>query len=213
MNSPFLVQQNFFSPLTCEKILQDVKVETPNLSEKGEPIKLEKHNIKWQNHIAEAFSNLVPTIEEKYDCSYHGLQQPIFQHYPENAKSPAEAPGCENSKYLRKKWVMYKDVDLVGFIWLKDYNASVPLDGSYEVMGGKLEFPAYNFSLVPQRGTLVLFPAGPHFITVISPILVSDLYQVKLNVNIRARDGENSRWFYNPHNFPGTWQDWFQDYF
>jgi len=211
MNSPFLVIQDFLSPLTCEKIIEDVKVESPNLNVAGEPVKLEKHSIKWQQHIAEKFSSLIPTIEEKYDCEYRGLNQPVFQHYPENAKSPAENPGCENSKYIRKKWVMYKDVDLVGFIWLKDYNGSVPLDNSYEVMGGKLEFPAYNFSLVPQRGTLVLFPAGPHFITVISPILVGDLYQVKLNACISTR--EKNKWFYNPHNFPGTWQDWFSEFY
>lgn len=209
MNSPFLVIQDFLSPLTCEKIIDEIKVETPNLNSNGDPVKLEKHSIKWQQHIAEKFSNIIPTIEEKYDCDYRGLNQPVFQHYPENAKSPAENPGCENSKYIRKKWVMYKDVDLVGFIWLKDYNGSVPLDASYEVMGGKLEFPAYNFSLIPQRGTLVLFPAGPHFITVISPILVGDLYQIKLNACISTKD--NNKWFYNPHKFPGTWQDWFSD--
>jgi hypothetical protein len=211
MNSPFLVIQEFFSPLTCEKIIQDIKVEAANVNEKGDPIKLEKHNIKWQNFIVDRFSSVIPEIEKKYECYYKGLQQPVFQHYPENAKQPAEQPGCENSKYMRKKWVMYKDVDLVGFIWLKDYNSSVPLDSIYEVMGGKLEFPAYNFSLVPQRGTLVLFPAGPHFITVISPILVGDLYQIKLNVNVNIEG--NSKWFYNPHNFPGTWQEWFKDYF
>jgi hypothetical protein len=211
MNSPFLVIQDFFSPLTCEKIIQDIKVEAPNVDENGAPIKLEKHNVKWQNSIVEKFSGLVPEIESKYDCTYRGMQQPTFQHYPENAKQPAEQPGCENSRYVRKKWIMHKDVDLVGFIWLKDYNSNIPLDPAFEVMGGKLEFPAYNFSLVPQRGTLVLYPAGPHFITVISPILVGDLYQIKLNVN--TSDVANNRWFYNPHNFPGTWQDWFKDYF
>ena len=105
---------------------------------------------------------------------------------------------------------MYKDVDLVGYVWLKDYNEQVPLDPKHEVYGGKLEFPAFNFSLVPQRGTLVLFPAGPHFISVISPVLLSDLYQIKLTVSIKT-DGH--RWFYQPQNFPGTWQQWFSEHF
>jgi hypothetical protein len=78
------------------------------------------------------------------------------------------------------------------------------------VFGGKIEFPAYNFSLVPQRGTLVLFPAGPHFITVISPILLGDLYQIKLNVCINAQGG--GRWFYQPQNFPGKWSDWLSEF-
>jgi hypothetical protein len=106
---------------------------------------------------------------------------------------------------------MHKDVDLVGFVWLKDYNENVPLDPRHEVFGGKLEFPAFNFSLVPQRGTLVMFPAGPHFITVISPILLSDLYQIKLTVCINQKNG--GRWLYQPSNHPGKWQDWFSGHF
>lgn len=211
MRSPFIVVQDFLSPLTCEKIIDDIHVASPDVDKDGKPLKLERHHPNWDTEIAERFREIVPTVEERYDCTYRGLEKPVFQFYPENAKVPAEQPGCENSKFLRKKWVMYKDVDLVGFIWLKDFNENVPLDPRHEVFGGKLEFPVYNFSLVPQRGTLVLFPAGPHFITVISPILVSDLYQVKLNVCIKQKDG--GRWFYQPQNFPGTWQDWFVGHF
>lgn len=211
MKSPFIVIQDFLSPLTCEKIISDIKVNDPNIDENGDPKKLERHNVFWDRPIADKFKEVIPEIESRYDCEYRGLEKPLFQYYPENAKSPAEQPGCENSKYIRKKWVMHKDVDLVGFIWLKDFNQHVPLDPSFEVFGGKLEFPAYNFSLMPQRGTLVLFPAGPHFITVISPILVSDLYQIKLNVCISAKSG--SRWFYQPSNFPGKWEDWFSDFY
>lgn len=209
--SPFLVYQDFLSPLTCEKIIEDNFVPVPNYDKEGNPVKLERFNPKWEPEIASRFREVIPEIEERYSCEYRGLTQPLFQFYPEYAKAPAENPGCENSKYIRKKWVMHKDVDLVGFVWLKDYNENVPLDPRHEVYGGKLEFPVYNFSLVPQRGTLVLFPAGPHFITVISPILLGDLYQIKLNVCIQVDNG--GRWFYQPVDFPGTWQDWFSGYF
>lgn len=211
MKSPFLIAENFLSPMLCEKIVSDITVAAPDTDINGDPQKLERHNIFWEQEITSRFRDLIPEITDKYDCEYRGLQKPLFQYYPENAKAPAEGPGCENSKYIRKKWVMYKDVDLVGFIWLKDYNENIPLDPSYEVYGGKLEFPAYNFSLVPQRGTLVLFPAGPHFITVTSPVLLGSLYQIKLNVSITAKNG--ARWFYQPSEFPGTWNEWFENYF
>ena len=206
MKSPFIIRQDFLSPLACEKIINEIHVAEPNRDIDDNPKKLERHSLFLEQQIAERFQEVVPEIEERYNCTYRGLEKPLFQFYPENAKVPAEQPGCENSKYIRKKWVMHKDVDLVGFVWLKDYNESIPLDPRFEVFGGKLEFPAFNFSLVPQRGTLVLFPAGPHFITVISPILLSDLYQIKLTACISNHD--KSRWFYNPANFPGTWQDW-----
>ncbi len=210
MSSPFVIIQDFISPSMCEKMIDDINIKMPNLDASGKPQKLERHNLFWEQDITERFRELIPVIESNYDCEYSGLTQPVFQYYPENPSSPAEQPGCENSKYLRKKWVMHKDVDLVGFIWLTDFNQNVPLDPRIEVFGGKLEFPVHNFSLVPQRGTLVLFPAGPHFITVTSPILLGDLYQIKLNVSVKAKGG--GRWFYQPSNFPGTYSDWLQSY-
>lgn len=211
VNSPFIVIPDFLSPLACERIIQDIKVESPDTEPNGDPRKLERSNLFWEQDLAERFHEVIPEIEDRYKCSYRGLAKPSFLYYPENAKAPAEAPGCENSRYIRKRWVMHKDVDLVGHIWLKDYNENIPLDKSYEVYGGKLEFPAYNFSLVPQRGTLVLYPAGPHFITVISPVLLGDLYQIKLNVSISGKNG--GRWLYAPANFGGTWSEWFKGHF
>lgn len=210
MKSPFIVVQDFLSPQTCEKIVEDIRVSVPDTDLNGDPKKLERFYAPWEKPLAERFKELVPEIEQRYSAEYKGLHQPLFQYYPENSKAPAEAPGCENSKYVRKKWVMHKDVDLVGFIWLKDFNSDVPLDTRHEVYGGKLEFPVYNFSLVPQRGTLVLFPAGPHFITVISPVLLGDLYQIKLNVSLNADD--DGRWFYQPKDFPGTYDSWLAEH-
>jgi hypothetical protein len=210
MKSPFIIRPDFLSPLTCEKILADLGKAAPNYDKEGDPLKLERFNLDWEQDIIDRFQEIKPEIEERYHCAYRGLEQPLFQTFPENAKIPAEGPGCANSKYVRKRWVKTKDVDLVGYIWLKDYNSNVPLDPRHEVFGGKLEFPAYNFSLVPQRGTLVMFPAGPHFITVISPILLGSLQQIKLTVSMRAADG--GLWFYQPTNFPGKWQDWLNEH-
>ena len=211
MHSPFTVVQDFLSPMLCEKMVDSVHVGTPDVDKDGTPRKIERHNLFWEQDIAERFRAIVPEIEERYSCVYRGLDKPLFQYYPENAKNPAEQPGCENAKYVRKKWVQYKDVDLVGFIWLKDFNDNVPLDTRHEVFGGKLEFPVHNFSLVPQRGTLVMFPAGPHFITVISPILLSDLYQIKLDVSVTMKGG--GRWLYQPTNFGGTWREWLEGHY
>lgn len=211
MKSPFIIVQDFMSPLICEQIVNDIAILDPDTDIDGNPKKLERHNLSWEQDIVERFREIIPTIEDQYDCLYRGLEKPLFQYYPENAKVPAEQPGCENSSYIRRKWVMHKDVDLVGFIWLKDYNENVPLDPHHEVLGGKLEFPAFNFSLMPQRGSLVIFPAGPHFISVISPILLGDMYQIKLNVGLTEKNG--GRWFYDPRKHPGTWQEWLSEYY
>lgn len=157
--------------------------------------------------IIQALEPHISAIEQRYEAKVKGIDVPVFQQYFENPALPCEPHGCENSKFIRKKWVKSRDIDLVGFIWLKDYNGGTPLDPRFEVYGGKLEFPAYNFSLVPQRGTLVIYPAGPHFITAVSPILVGSLEQVK--VALKLVTNENGMYFYQPSKFPGTYQEWF----
>lgn len=211
VKSPFIVIEEFISPKLCEDIVDKLWVEQPDVDKDGDPIKMERFNEALQSSLYHKISQLVPTIEETYDVKYRGSDKLVFQYYPEFSKRAAEAPGCENSKYVRKKWVKVKDVDLTAVIWLKSYNNQIPLDPSTEVYGGKLEFPAYNFSLLPQRGMLVLYPAGPHFITAISPVLVGDLYQIKLNIAVQPKQG--GIWLYDPSQFPGTWNQWFENFF
>jgi len=215
IRSPFLVIQDFISHKACESILGKIEVRQPDLDKDDRPIKMEHHNDELENGLFSRFKEFVPTIEERYGAKYRATEKLVFQYFPEDSSKPAENPGCESSKFLRRKWVKMKDIDLTGILWLKDYNNNVPLDPRTETYGGKLEFPVYNFSLVPQRGTLVLFPAGPHFIYAISPILVSPLYQVKFNVCVTEPNG--GLWFYQPANFlyderKGPLESWFNEY-
>lgn len=211
IKSPFFVLSEFLSPMLCEKIVQDIEPVEPDRDIDGNPLKMLKMHDEYENMIWERLQPHVPVLENHYNCKYKGTEQMMFNIYPEYAKKPAEQPHSVNSKFLRKKWVKVHDVDLTGVLWLKDYHDGVPLDPRYEVYGGKLEFPAYNFSLVPQRGTLVIFPAGPHFIHAISPVLVSNLIQV--NINISIRDNNDGMYIYQPADFPGTWTQWFEGMF
>lgn len=209
-HSPFHVVEDFISPANCEKIIAALGISQPSLAEDGRPLKHERF-IKEPDMfrlIQEAILENGQDIQDRYNGLIKGMETPHFQQYFENPKHPCEGHSCENSKFVRKKWVKAKDIDLVGYIWLKDYGSGVPLDPRVEVYGGKLEFPAYNFSLVPQRGTLVLFPAGPHFITAISPVLVGSLEQIK--VTIKLTNTEEGIWLYQPSNFPGTYAEWFE---
>ena len=211
IKNPFFVFTEFLSPLICEQIVTELEPKDPDRDLEGNPVKMTRMNDEFETLIWERLISHVPTLEEYYGCKYKGTEKMTFSVYPENAKKPAELPGCVNSKFLRKKWVKVKDVDLTGILWLKDYHDNVPLDPSYEVYGGKLEFPAYNFSLVPQRGTLIIFPAGPHFISAISPVLVGNLVQVNINISITDKNG--GIYLYQPQNFPGTWTQWFEGMF
>ena len=209
-HSPFHVVENFISPANCEKIVAEYGIAVPSVTEDGRPLKNERI-ISDVELIALLQDNILEhgtEIQNRYNALIKGMDKPHFQQYFEDPKHACELHGCENSRFIRKKWVKVKDVDVVAYVWLKDFGGGVPLDPRHEVYGGKLEFPAYNFSLVPQRGTMVMFPAGPHFISAISPVLVGSLEQIKFSLKLTGPDTE--MWLYQPDNFPGNYTNWFE---
>jgi hypothetical protein len=209
IHSPFLVFDHFISPANCERLIEELAIREPSRTDDGIPLKHERilSDVEHVQLIKTRLEEQIGLIESQYFATVTGLAPAVFQQHFENPNNPCEGHGCENSRFIRKKWVKTKDVDLVGYLWLKDFNNGVPLDPRHEVYGGKLEFPAYDFSIVPQRGTLVLYPAGPHFITAISPVLVGSLEQIKITIRLKQKDG--GIWLYQPANFAGTYQDWF----
>lgn len=213
-HSPFHVIENFMSPTTCEKLIKSLGVAAPTLEIDGEtPIKNERFlaDTEFDTILRSALSDHADDIEDRYGAVITGIDRPLFIQHFENPKKAAVPHGCESAKFMRRAWVKTKDVDVVAYVWLKDYNSGVPLDPRFEVYGGKLEFPAHNFSVLPKRGTCVVFPAGPHFITAVSHVFVGSCEYVKfaLKLQINTETGEVA-WHYNPQNFPGTYVDWFK---
>lgn len=213
VHSPFHVIHEFLSPLLCDQMIQELGIKTPSF-ELDEETPIPNHrlltNTRYHNIVKNRAQDEADAIEKRYDATIVGMNEPQFSQYFENPKAPCVAHGCENSKFLRKKWVKVKDIDLVGYVWLKDFNNGVPLDPSFEVYGSKLEFPAYDFSLMPKRGTCVIFPAGPHFISAVSHVFAGSTEFVKFGLKLETNDIENSMWFYQPSKFPGTYKDWFK---
>jgi hypothetical protein len=209
VRSPFFVIEEAVSPSKCETIINSLGIKVPSRDEKGRPIKHERlvKDPELLGFIQDAIQQHVAGMEERFVGAIKNFETPIFRQYFESPDVPAELHTCENSSYLRKKWVKVKDTDLVGYLWLKDFNSGVPLDPRFETYGGKLEFPSYDFSLVPQRGSMIFFPGSPHFITAISPVLVGSLEIIKVGIKLHTSDGRP--WLYQPANFGGTYQEWF----
>ena len=204
-HSPFQVVEDFISPQHCERLIAGLALKYPNVGENGQPLKYERFiPADLAGGVLSEIDALTPILEQRFGAEVIGDPTLLFQQYWENPKAPAEGMRCENSEFKRKKWVKVKDIDLVGFLWLKSYHDAVPLDPRIECYGGKLEFPAYNFSLTPVAGTLVVFPATPHFVTAMSHVMLGSLEQIKIGLKLK-------NWTYRPENFPGSYQDWFFD--
>jgi len=208
-HSPFYIIEELISPAACERLITKYGLSQPSLDENDKPIKYERLLDESDAlQIGRAMEDHRELIEKHYAGLIGKVPPPTFQQYFEDPTKPCEQHGCENAIFLRKKWVKRKEIDLVGFLWLKSFNSSVPIDPRFEVYGAKIEFPAYDFSLMPSRGTLVLFPAGPHFITATSHCMYGSMEQIKIGLPLTAPDG--APWLYQPAMFGGTWQDWFK---
>lgn len=203
--SPFLIYQDFLTPSECDHIADTVRVE-PLVNEDGIAQAMERFHPEQEGFIFDRFKTLIPGIESHYpNFKYRGTEHLIFQQFPVSNNQPAEAPHCENAVFKRKRWIRVRDRDLTGVLWLKDYQETPPFNIQRHVLGGKLEFPVYNFGFQPQRGTLVIYPACERFISLTSAVLVGELQCVRFHI------GAEGLWLYDPMDFPGDFRVWFKD--
>lgn len=201
--SPFLVFQNFLSPLLSETIIDNLNVTTPDTDPQSRPIPSFRHNEKNGKIVFERIEPLLPTIEDHYNVEYRGTEIPTFEWYIEGIKDKYK---CGNSEYLRDKWVRVRDRDLTGIIFLTDHQDHIPFDQDFEVCGGKLEFPQHEFGFNPERGTMIIFPADPHFLHHTALIQAGDLFQVRFHIATQRP------FIYQPDEFPGGFEQWLDPY-
>ena len=200
--TPFVVVQNFISPKQCEIIVDDLGYYEPDKNTEGKPIKMMRSHENSEQTVYNKFKLLIPALEEYYGFSHRGTEHITFEYLSQGVEPEAV---CDNAKWVNKKWVKTKDRDFSACLFLSDYQDKVPFDSDYEVFGGKLEFLQHKFGFNPERGTLIVYPSGPHFINAFADILYGDLFVAKFYI------AAQEPFIYQPTNFPGNYLSWFSD--
>ncbi len=204
IKSPFMIFQEFASPLLTETIIDLLDVTTPDTDIDGVPVLMRIPHTAGEALVFERLEHIIPQIENYYNVQYKGTEQPIvFEWYAEGASGYLR---CENSHYVKGKWVRTKHRDLSCVLFLSEYRDNPPFDENYEVYGGKLEFPQHKFGFNPQRGTLIVHPSDPHFINVTTQSNAGELFQVRINITTK------DLLIYNPEDYPGDFTVWLQEY-
>ncbi len=202
--SPFFVVQEFLSPLLCEDIVDSLNFTIHNADKNDIPIKTFKSDSVNELIIFQRLQQIVPTLEKWYNISYMGTESVSFEWFAEGCAG--EEPHCENSVYLRKKWLRTRNRDLSCVLFMSDYQSAPPFDDDFEVYGGKLEFPQHGFGFNPQRGTLIIYPSCPHFLSATQEIFTGDLFQAKFHIATKGP------FLYDPKAFPGDYRSWLQEF-
>ena len=202
--SPFYVVENFLTPKQSEMIVDSLGFYTPDYDDEGTPLKMMRCHEDSESLIFDKIQPLVPTLEDYYDFDYRAMETVSFEFHPEGAEPK---PTCDNSSYIKSKWVRTRDRDMTGIIFLSDYQDKIPFDSEYEVYGGKLEFPQHGFGFNPSRGTLIMYPSVPHFINAIAKIQAGDLFVARFHI------AASKPLLYQPDNFPGDFTSWFKGHY
>lgn len=204
--SPFLVEQDLFSPLLCDQVIDNladafIQYETNN---EGDPLVTSCNDESSSNLILNTVEHkLIPTIEKHFNVTIDKMSQPQFLWYPENFKD--DGVKCDNSDYIERKWVKTRSRDFSVTIFLCEYCDSVPFDNDYEVYGGKIEYPQYNFGFNSERGTAIVHPSDPRFLHHVDQVYTGDLLLARLFLVA------NESYLYNPNEYPGDYRSWFEN--
>lgn len=202
--SPFYVVEGFLSPKKCEQIVDLLGFYSPDVDAEGNPIKMYRYKDEPEEIIYHQLQTRVPEIMAYYGAEYQGTENIQFEYF---AAGITPEPICENSDYLKQKWVRTKNRDISAILFLYDYNDDPPFDSDYECYGGKLEFPQHSFSFNPQRGTLIVYPSVPHFINATSMVTYGETVQARIHMATRLP------YLYDPSQFPGDYKSWFRGLF
>lgn len=199
--SPFKIYRQFLSPKYCEFITDTIAFTDPDVDKDGKPLRMFKHNEDAEDLIHDRLLLLVPELEKYYGIEYKGTEEIMIEWFSDGVTGK---PQCENSQYLRKKWVRTLSRDLSAVLFLSDHQDTPNFDSDYEVYGGKLEFPQHGFGFNPERGTLIVYPSVPHFINATAEVKAGELYQARIHIAAKAP------FLYDPSQFPGDYKTWFK---
>lgn len=203
IKSPFLIIRKFISPLECENIITSIDIITPNYDEQNFPIKTMISVPVIQNRIWTRFEHYFDIIENYYGVGIESVSDVSLEWYPEGC-SP-ENLRCENSVYSNNKWHMINDHDFTAIIFLKDYNSETDFDVDFECYGGELAIQNHGFSIKPERGTAIVFPANQYFIHKTESPTYGESFQLRTHLIC------SEKFNYNPSDYEGNYKKWFKD--
>jgi hypothetical protein len=192
IKSPFIIYRECISPLLCDQIIESYK-DKPRGEYTEEVI---------SNSIKQHILNNVQQIEQHYNIIIEGIEIPKIIKVQTNDVTDIV---CENSKFLRSKWVQIHHRALTGVVFLNDSNFKPPFDRNTDVFGGKLEFIQHEFGLNSIKGLCVLYPSGPHFVNRFTSPEIGDLHYVKFHIK------STNPFIYQPNDFPGDYTNWFKN--
>lgn len=198
-----MVIENFLSPSLCEDVIFDMNCFIPSYSSNDQPImQMVDVDESLEEFMMSKIQTRIKSIEKHYDVTVDKVENISFEWMVDGCASTT--PHSENADFIQRQWVKTRNYDFTGVLFLNSHCvATEDFDPSFEVLGGKLEFPQHHFGFQAQRGALIVFPSDPHFINLNSSVMAGELFQVRFQLST------TEPFIYNPKKFEGDYTKWF----
>lgn len=203
IKSPFLIIENFLSPLECDNILTYCSNIFPDEDNTGKEIKTVVKNALMQSRVWKRTEEYYNFIEKYYNVSISEQTSVDIEIYPEGCSQ--EKVRCENSAFINNSWKIINDYDFTVIVFLKSYNDTKEFDRDFECYGGKLEFLNHKFGFNPIQGNAIIFPSNQYFLNCTTSPKAADMLQLRYNLIC------DNKFKYDPTKYAGTYSDWFPD--
>lgn len=198
--SPFIIIDDFISPLLCEEIVNNVPYQIAKPTSQGTLPISSTHDETYQPIIFDKIQPLIPKLETYFNFKYKGMEKVNFEWVAQTSSIDAHS---ENSDLIEQRWVKTRERDFCCILFLSDFNEQAPFDSNFECYGGNLEFINHCFNIRPSRGSLIVFPSDPRFSNATAPVQIGDLYQIRVHI------AASETFIYHPKQFPGDYTCWF----
>lgn len=200
--SPFLILNNFLSPLECENYVYASDLSFPNTEVDGTPVKTTFKLPLLQRRVWNRIEQYFSSIESYYNVEIDSVSSIDVEWYPE--KCLDEPARCENSLYNGRKWAIRNNYDFTVIVFLKTYNEKTDFDVDFECYGGKLEMINHQFSFNPNRGNAIVFPSNQYFINRTTSPILGDFLQLRFHITC------TQRFAYDRNMYMGNYSTWFK---
>lgn len=199
--SPFLVIENFISPLLADEIIVNTNFNTPDLYPDDKPMVTTKFDEEFDDIISDRINKLVvPILAKHFDTSISTIHPIEIEMLVPDAHVPVHADGFN---LVDNNWVKTKPWDFTAILFLSEHTNETNIDDLTQCNGGKLEFINFNFSFNPTVGTLIVFPNDPRFSNASSYVKIGECYQIRIHLQ------SDIMYLYDPSKFKGSPDIWF----
>lgn len=173
MKQPFIIKNNFISPKVCEQIANDLLVIT-NIVDTEFDTQTTISNVTDHTlveYILQLIKPLYTDINNFYGVQCKKVENINFSYLKnETEGTPLSSFNSVFSKEANT-WIRTEYNDFTISLFLSShYNPQEPFDEEYEHVGGKIQFPQHDISIMGERGGVLIHPSDPHFIRNISNV-------------------------------------------